>query len=157
MYAFQNNDWIVETYGMQAKLPPGTIDIPAERQTENPDIPAGRLLLLPHMTEGSCMSSYHYSKNRIAGIMNADELAELRQVFNEACRQSRMAPSAAPAKFIASGLLTAFRAGVNDRELLLRLVSNQSNYPYEVAERPKETLTEIVLNSLTSARSIPLN
>ena len=60
------------------------------------------------------MSSYPYSTNRIAGIMNADELGELRQVFNEACRQSRMAPTAAPAKFIASGLLTAFRAGVAD-------------------------------------------
>ena len=92
------------------------------------------------------MSSYPYSTNRIAGIMNADELAELRQVFNEACRQSRMAPSAAPAKFIASGLLTAFRAGVSDRELLLRLVSNPSNYPYKAAERPKETLTEIDLD-----------
>ena len=61
------------------------------------------------------MSSYPYSTNRIAGIMNADELAELRQVFNEACRRGRMAPTAAPAKFIASGLLTAFRAGVSDR------------------------------------------
>ena len=103
------------------------------------------------------MSSYPYSTNRIAGIMNADELAEVRQVFNEACRRSRMAPSAAPAKFIASGLLTAFRAGVSDRELLLRLVSNPSNYPYEAAERPKETLTEIDLDLVTSARSIPLN
>jgi hypothetical protein len=92
------------------------------------------------------MSSYPHSKNRIAGIMNADELAELRQVFNEACRQSRMAPSAAPAKFIASGLLNAFRAGVNDRELLLRLVSNPSNYPYEAAERPTKTRTEIDLD-----------
>ena len=89
------------------------------------------------------MSSYPYSTNRTAGIMNAVELAELRQVFNEACRQSHMAPSAAPAKFIASGLLTAFRAGVSDRELLLRLVSNPSNYPYKAAERQKKTLTEI--------------
>ena len=69
--------------------------------------------------------------------MNADELVELRQVFNEACRQSRMAPTA-PAKFIASGLLTAFRAGVSDREVLLRLVSNPSNYPYQAAERAKK-------------------
>jgi hypothetical protein len=92
------------------------------------------------------MSSYPYSTNRIAGIMNADELAELRQVFNEACRRSCMAPSAPPAKFIASGLLNAFRAGVSDRELLLRLVSNPSNYPYEAAWRRKETLTEIDLD-----------
>jgi hypothetical protein len=92
------------------------------------------------------MSSYPCSKNRTAGIMNADELAELRQVFNEACRQSRMAPSAPPAKFIASGLLTAFRAGVSDRELLLRLVSNPSNYQYKAAGRRKETLTEIDLD-----------
>jgi hypothetical protein len=77
--------------------------------------------------------------------MNADELAELRQVFKEACRQSYTAPSAARAKFIASGLLTAFRAGVSDRELLLRLVSNPSNYPYKAADRPKKTLTEIDL------------
>ena len=69
--------------------------------------------------------------------MNAAELAELQQVFNEACRQSRMAPSAASAEFIASGLLTAFRAGVRDRELLLRPVSNPSNDPSKVAERPK--------------------
>ena len=100
------------------------------------------------------MSSYPYSTNRIAGIMNADELAELRQVFNEACRQSRMAPTAAPAKFIASGLLTAFRAGVSDRELLLRLVSNPSNYPYKAAERPKETLTEIDLDLVTVGHEV---
>ena len=96
------------------------------------------------MTEES--ASYPYSTNRIAGIMNADELAELRQVSNEACRQSRMAPTAAPAKFIASGLLTAFRAGVSDRELLLRLVSNPSNYRYQAAQRPKKTPTEIDLD-----------
>ena len=78
--------------------------------------------------------------------MNADELAELRQVFNEACRRGRMAPTAVPAKFIASGLLTAFRAGVSDRAILLRLVSNPSNYSCEGGERPKETLTEIDLD-----------
>jgi hypothetical protein len=88
------------------------------------------------------MSSYPYSTIRTAGIMNADELAELRQVFKEACRQSYTAP----AKFIASGLLTAFRADVSDRELLLRLVSNPGNYPYKAADRPKKPLTEIELD-----------
>ena len=83
------------------------------------------------------MSSYPYSTNRIAGIMNADELAELRQVFNEACRRGRMAPTAVPAKFIASGLLTAFRAGVSNRAILLRLVSNPSNYSCEGGDRPQ--------------------
>ena len=34
MIAFENNDWIVESYGMRSKLLPGTFDIPAERLTE---------------------------------------------------------------------------------------------------------------------------
>jgi hypothetical protein len=67
------------------------------------------------------MSSYPYSTNRTAGIMNAEELSDLQQVFDQACHQSRLAPDAPAAKFIASGLLTAFRAGVSDRALLLRL------------------------------------
>ena len=72
------------------------------------------------MTEGSALVNLRLILiNRIAGIMNAGELAELREVFNEACRQSRMAPSAAPAKFIASGLLTALRAGISNRAILL--------------------------------------
>ena len=102
------------------------------------------------------MSSYPYSTNRTAGIMNADELAELRQVFNEACRQSRMAPTAAPAKFIASGLLTAFRASISNRELLLRLVSHPGITRTRLPSA-QETLTEIDLDLVTSARSIPLN
>ena len=40
------------------------------------------------------MSSYPYSTNRTAGIMNAEELADLRQVFIEACHRSRLAPDA---------------------------------------------------------------
>ena len=139
MFAFEDDDWISDSYGMRSKLIPATFNVPAERLTEcrHPGRPANA----PAPNDrGTCMSSYPYSTNRTAGIMNADELAELRQVFNEACRRSSMAPSAAPAKFIASGLLTAFRAGVSDRELLLRLVSNPSNYPYKAAERPKITL-----------------
>jgi hypothetical protein len=92
------------------------------------------------------MSSYPYSTNRTAGIMNAEELSDLRQVFDQACHQSRLAPDAPAAKFIASGLLTAFRAGVSDRALLLRLVSNPSNYSCEAADRPQGTLTEVELD-----------
>jgi hypothetical protein len=100
------------------------------------------------------MSSYPYSTNRIAGIMNADELAELRQVFNEACHRSCLAPDAPAAKFIASGLLTAFRAGVSNRAILLRLVSNPSNYACEAGGRPQGTLTEVDLDLVAVAHEV---
>jgi hypothetical protein len=92
------------------------------------------------------MSSYPYSTNRTAGIMTADEVDALQQVFDQACHQSRLAPNAPAAKFIASGLLTAFRAGISSKERLLRLVSNPSNYSCEAADRPQGTLTEVELD-----------
>jgi hypothetical protein len=97
-----------------------------------------------------CVEAEHLIRSEIPqtelqGSWSADEVDELRQAFDRAYHQSRLAPDAPAAKFIVSGLLTASGA-VSATRNACYAVSNPSNYSCEVADRPQGTLTEVELD-----------
>lgn len=82
---------------------------------------------------------------RASGIMDPEQLAQLQQVFAEACHRNRIAPATEAAEITAKRLLTAFRSGVSDRKLLMWLVTYPT-YHIGAPERLRGTLTEIELD-----------
>ena len=61
------------------------------------------------------------------GIMEPEELAELGQVFDDVCRRSKTARDTEVGQTTARQLFTAYRAGVRDRELLMRLAIGKAS------------------------------
>jgi hypothetical protein len=92
------------------------------------------------------MPSYPYHTPRASGIMDPEQLAQLQQVFAEACHRNRIAPATEAAKITAKRLLTAFRSGVSDRKLLMWLVTNPTYHFGAPTKRLRGTLTEIELD-----------
>ena len=70
------------------------------------------------------MSSLAASQN---GIMEPAELADLRLVFDDACRRSKTARETEAAQTTARKLFAAYRSGVRDRELLMRLAMSKAS------------------------------
>jgi hypothetical protein len=63
-----------------------------------------------------------FSDKSAEGVFEPGEIADLRQIFDEACRRRAIGPETEAAQMLAQRLLEAVRAGVRDREELLRLV-----------------------------------
>ena len=74
--------------------------------------------------EESMMSSFAASQN---GIMEPAELADLRLVFDDVCRRNKTARETEAAQTTARKLFAAYRAGVRDRELLMRLAMSKAS------------------------------
>jgi hypothetical protein len=92
------------------------------------------------------MPSHPYHTRRASGIMDPQQLAELQQVFAEACHRNQIAPDTEAAEITAKRLLTAFRSGVSDMKLLMWLVTYPSYHIGAPAKRLRGTLTEIELD-----------
>lgn len=92
------------------------------------------------------MPSLPYPTPRASGIMDPEQLAQLQQVFAEACHRNRIAPATEAAEITAKRLLTAFRSGVSDRKLLMWLVTYPTCHIGAPTKRLRGTLTEIELD-----------
>jgi hypothetical protein len=69
------------------------------------------------------MASFSDRKN---DFVDSSELADLRQLFDEACLRSKICPDTEAARMTADRLATAYQAGVRDRGLLMRLATYRS-------------------------------
>jgi hypothetical protein len=67
-----------------------------------------------------------FSRNVGFGIMEPQELADLREIFDEACRINRMPTDCEAAGSLAVKLLSAVRDGIRDREALLELARRKA-------------------------------
>jgi hypothetical protein len=66
-----------------------------------------------------------FSDKSAEGVFDPGEIADLRQIFDEACRRMMIAPHTEAAEMLAQQLLGALRAGVKDRDELLRLIGTR--------------------------------
>lgn len=63
-----------------------------------------------------------FSTDADCWVLEPRELADLKVIFDEACRRAMIAKDTEAAQILATRLLEAVKSGVRDRETLLRLV-----------------------------------
>ncbi len=65
--------------------------------------------------------------NRDAGwFLEPSEIADLKEIFDEACHRTMTAQDSDAGQMIAKRLLAAVQSGIKDRDKLLRLVSSKT-------------------------------
>ncbi len=67
-----------------------------------------------------------FSNKTAEGVFEPGEIADLREIFHEACRRTMTAPDTEAAQMLAKRLLAATRSGVKDRGKLLRLAGEKT-------------------------------
>jgi hypothetical protein len=83
-----------------------------------------RTITLPSHDEKVSMTGF--SNKTAEGIFEPGEIADLGEIFQEACRRTTTAPDTEAAQMLAKRLLAATRFGVKDRDKLLRLVGEKA-------------------------------
>ncbi len=66
-----------------------------------------------------------FSTDNDCWMIEPRELADLKEIFNEACRRTMTARDTEAAQMLAKRLLAAVKSGVRDRDTLLRLVGTR--------------------------------
>jgi hypothetical protein len=63
------------------------------------------------------------TENHFGSVFNADELAMLKEVFEEVCEANGHLPDTPAATMLAKALIAAYESGKRDRDALLTIVS----------------------------------
>jgi hypothetical protein len=65
-----------------------------------------------------------FSDKNECWVLEPREIADLKEIFDEACQRSMTTSDTEAAQTLAKRLIAATRSGVKDREMLLRLSTN---------------------------------